>query len=128
MGLTLYDERVAITANVAFAAGDTTTPKLINTGAGSGTVVNQIYIASTSASDHDVLIGYGATLAGILACVKVPAGAGHSSAVAIVEVVSAMVGSPGAILVPSGSTLYMGLVAALTGAETMQVATVTGVL
>ena len=128
MGLDTFNETIPLVVNVQIALADGVTPKTILTTPAAIGRVDRIYLTSTAAAPHDVaLYSHSGTANYIIAVVSVPAGAG-TSAIPPVDLITAMVGSPGGIAILTPQSLYMGVLVTLSGAEVINAVVLGGYL
>jgi len=117
MGLQVYDERVPNNCQVYIDASVGTGPNPLVAAALAGTRVDHILLNSSAAADHDVRVEYYNGVYTLLYTASVPAGAGLSSTVPAVDLISQLPSNFDGLLLGMGTYLVLRMVVALTGNE-----------
>lgn len=121
MGLSIFDEHAPVNPMTSLTIADTTVPKYLTQGGNRGTRIDAIMLTSSAAGSVDVQVVLDSGTAYVLGTVAVPAGAGLVSAVPAVDAFSVFPIAPGGLVLASGSTLKVGVMVTLGGAEVVGV-------
>jgi hypothetical protein len=120
MGLSIFDEQQPMAAAVTLTDADTTVPAFLVQGPARGLRIDSLILSSTAVLAHDVQVTVVIGSAVVVGVISVPGGAGQSAAAPAVEAAVILPTSIGGLTVGSGVAVYVGMVASLLTAESVQ--------
>lgn len=112
MGLSIYDERAPVAVSVYWVNADGAIGKDLIP-ATRPSRIDRIYVYSDDTVDHDVTLWTGGTGVIPILTATIPAGAGTSVGVPVVELISLLPGPPDGWLLGTGDKLNLQLLVAV---------------
>jgi hypothetical protein len=119
MGIQKYDEQHAVNYVLVITHATGTSPNKIFESLAMEARVDHIFAASTALLAHDVILALGSTPTAIVAVVSVPAGAGQSSAVPVVDLLASLPTGMDGLAINQWDNLQASVLVALSTGETL---------
>jgi hypothetical protein len=128
MGITQFDELFPVVKPLSIALADGTTPKVVTTTGAQPLRFDEVWAISQSASDHVVTLWYRASGVNYrFRSVNVPANSGNGTLPSI-NVMAGVAGDLAGVPFIQAIDLYVSVDVALTGAETITIVALGGLL